>query len=459
MSGSLTAGELGLLRAGSDLHMNHYGGRRLPYAVLSGRGVHQRLAVVDGPDAGRVLDVMDASGGYASACLGAGHPRIGEALRRGVEEAGYATDEVGSLERARLLTELFGDDGRWSARFPGGEYHVSSRNSGSEGMELALRLMLEARFDSRTLRPAAGRAERDVILAFEGAWHGWTSGLVPLLNRRHYRVGLPVPDVAKPYGVRVEHLPFGDAEVLRDYFAEHGHRVLGVVVEPVQGDAGILVPADGYLRELARLCTEHGALLTADEILTFAKSGDYFAMTDSLGPVPTDITVIGKSIGMGAVSASLVIARRALAVRSSGAVATSDLRPLTCAVMREGLAVMNDDKLLAHSAGIGRRLADGLHGLVAEFPELYREARGLAVMQGLELTEPAARRLTDLREAVIRSGVYVEFMAGAGRRTRGLRYVFPTMRIAPPLIITEIEASELLQRLAEGSRRFRETLG
>jgi acetylornithine/N-succinyldiaminopimelate aminotransferase len=459
MNDTLPADLLGRLRAGSDLHMNHYGGRRLPYAVLSGRGVHQRLAVVDGPDAGRVLDVMDASGGYASACLGAGHPRIGEALRRGVEQAGYATDEVGSLERARLLTELFGDDGRWSGRFPGTDYHVSSRNSGSEGMELALRLMLETRFDPRSLRPTPGREQRDVILAFEGAWHGWTAGLVPLLNRRHYRIGLPAPDTTGPYGIRVEHIPFGDAGALREYFAENGHRILGVVVEPVQGDAGILEPADGYLRELARLCTDHGALLTADEILTFAKSGDYFAMTDSLGAVPTDITVIGKSIGMGAVSASLVIARRSLTVRSSGAVATSDLRPLTCAVMREGLAIMNDDKLMEHSAGIGRSLATGLQGLAGDFPELYREARGLAVMQGLELTEKAAQRLPGLRDAVIRSGVYVEFMAGAGRRSRGLRYVFPTMRIAPPLIITEVEVSELLQRLAEGSRRFRETLG
>ncbi|MEK8107762.1 hypothetical protein NKG94_27000 [Micromonospora sp. M12] len=81
---------------------------------------------------------------------------------------GQATDEVGSLERARLLTSLFGSDGLWTDHFPTGRYHVSGRNSGSEGMELALRLMLESRFDGHTLRPVPEAAGRDLILAFEG---------------------------------------------------------------------------------------------------------------------------------------------------------------------------------------------------------------------------------------------------------------------------------------------------
>lgn len=455
MTGSVPKETLHVLTLGRDLHLDHYQSHRLPFAVTGGQGLRQRFVELDGPQAGQTFDAIDASGGYGSACLGSGHEVVREAFDRAVSEVGYATDEVGSLERSRLLRDVLGPNGLWVEHFPAGEYHVSGRNSGSEGMELALRLVLESRFDPRTLRPAAGRENRDLILAFEGAWHGWTSGLVPLLNRRHYRTGLPALAADKPYGVTIEHVPFGDTDVIASYFAEKGDRLLGVIVEPVQGDAGILMPPPGYLRALARLCRDSGALLVADEVLTFAKSGKFFAMADEDGPVPTDITVIGKSVGMGVLSTSMVIARRSLSVRSSGAVATSDLRPLTCAVIRDGLRHMVGEQLLEHSVRLGEHLHARLdQDVVQRFPTLYREVRGTGVMHGIELTELAAGRLTDLRERVIRAGVYVEFMAGAGRRTRGLRYVFPTMRIAPPLITSLADADELVSRIAEGSAAF-----
>ncbi|MEK8107761.1 aminotransferase class III-fold pyridoxal phosphate-dependent enzyme [Micromonospora sp. M12] len=283
---------------------------------------------------------------------------------------------------------------------------------------------------------------------------------MPLLNRRHYRVGLPALAPEGPYGVTVVHLPFGDSDVLTDWFAENGDRLLGVVVEPVQGDAGILQPPPGYLRGLAELCREHGALLVADEVLTFAKTGGFFAMADAQGPIQTDITVIGKSLGMGALSLSLVIARRELSPRGSGAVATSDLRPLACAVIHDGLDLVVTDKLLDHSAALGGQLAELLRReLVEGFPDLYRETRGTGVMHGVELTERAAGGLARLREHIVRAGAYVEFMAGAGRRSRGLRYVFPTMRIAPPLITTPDEADDLVGRIADGSRAFQGSPG
>lgn len=456
---TVDAETLRLLRLGRDLHFDHYQGHRMPFAVTDGQGIRQRLVELDGPYAGIRFEAIDASGGYGSACLGAGHPAMWAAFDRAVNDVGYATDELGSLERSRLLARLFGPDGLWVEQFPAGEYHVSGRNSGSEGMELALRLVLESRFDSRTLRPATGREDRDIVLAFEGAWHGWTSGLVPLLNRRHYRAGLPALGTEKPFGITVQHVPFGDAGVLADYFARLGHRVLGVIVEPIQGDAGILVPPPGYLRTLSELCRDHGALLVADEVLTFAKSGRFFAMADELGPVPTDVTVIGKSIGMGVLSTSMVIARRELTVRGSGAVATSDLRPLTCAVIRDGVELMVSHGLMKHAAGLGERLAGLLwREVVHELPDVYQESRGVGVMHGIELTERAAGRLAELREHIVRAGVYVEFMAGAGRRTRGLRYVFPTMRIAPPLVTTVADAEELVGRIVDGSRAFRRML-
>ncbi|MFF0622431.1 aminotransferase class III-fold pyridoxal phosphate-dependent enzyme [Streptomyces sp. NPDC004296] len=450
------AGEpTGVLARGTDLHLNHYGAARLPFACVGGRGLELDVVDLSPAHRGRRLRLLDASGGYASATLGGDHPVVRAALTRGTA-VGNVTDELGSLERAELLDRLFGPGGLWTDHFPAGRYHVSGRNSGSEGNELALRLVLESRFDGRRLRHRPGKERRDTILAFHGAWHGWTGGLVQLLNRRYYRAGLPVPDPAGSYGVRVEHIPFGDPDALAEYFAASADRLLAVVVEPIQGDAGILQPPPGYLRELARRCAADDVLLVADEVLTFAKTGAWFAMRDADGPVPTDITVIGKFLGMGAVSTSMVIAREDLAVRSSGAVTTSDLRPLNCAVIRDGIEHIAAERLLARSADVGGSLAAQLDAaLVGRHPDVFTEVRGTGAMLGVELTAAAADRIGELRRELIEAGVYAEFMAGAGKRSGGRRYVHPTLRIVLPLITTTTQADEIVDRVAAGARAMR----
>lgn len=452
---TLDANLLQLLQAGRSLQMDHYGGMRLPFACLEAIGIKQRLARLEGTKAGAIYDVLDASGGYASACLGAGHAVIQQVLQEAFEDCGYVTDEVGSLERSTLLDNLFGPNGIWVERFPSGEYHVSGRNSGSEGMELALRLALEDRFDWRRLSLKPGREQRKTVLAFEGAWHGWTGGVVPLLNRRHFRIGLPEFVSEGPFGFEVVHLPFADTEILEDFFATKGRTLAAVIVEPVQGDAGIIVPPTGYLRRLSELCREYESLLIADEVLTFAKTGNFFAMSDESGPIRTDITVIGKSLGMGAVSTSMVIARRDLIVRPSGAVSTSDLRPLTCAIIRAGLSYIISQRLDSHARELGEQLRALLRTQVVDaFPEVYREVRGLGLLNGIEVTERASEAVQGLRTSLIENGVYVEFMAGAGRRSRGGRYSFPAMRVAPPLIASSDDIVKIVQSIRAGTEAF-----
>lgn len=443
------------LLASRQLHMDHYAGQRLPFACLEAKGILQRMVRLEGVNAGQMYDTLDASGGYASACLGAGHPVVKQALQEAVEHSGYVTDEVISLDRALLLADLFGRSGLWAEQFSEDEYHVSGRNSGSEGMELALRLVLENNFDYRTLSPKIGRDERRTILAFEGAWHGWTGGILPLLNRRHFRIGLPDSLSQGPLGVKVEFLPFAEIDVLEHFFAKQGSALAAVFVEPIQGDAGILVPPRRYLRRLSELCLEYGVLLVADEVMTFAKTGKFFAMSDEDGPVPTDITVVGKSLGMGALSTSLVIARRALRVRASGAVSTSDLRPLTCALIRAGLRYIAEERLLDSSSARGEDLRSLLqHEVVRRFPQVYREVRGIGLLNGVEVTEQAAPAIAKLRTRLIENGVYVEFMAGAGRRSRELRYIFPTMRVAPPLVVSSEDVVKIVEAIQCGTRAF-----
>lgn len=443
------------LRAARELHLDHYAGQRLPYACLSAEGLRQRLVALDGADAGRVLDVLDASGGYASACLGAAHPLIAETLPALWARCGYVTDELASVERGRFLLDMFGPGGLWADRFPAGEYHVSGRSSGSEAIELALRLVLERGWDGRRLAPRRGHEARRALLAFEGAWHGWTAAAQALLNRRHYKIGLPDALAQGPRGFTVEFLPFGQTAALEDFFAARGDTLAGVFVEPIQGDAGILLPPPGFLRRLAELCRAHDALLVADEVLTFAKTGAFFAMTDEDGPIATDVTVVGKSLGLGVVPISLVIARRALTVRASGAVATCDLRPLSCGLVRAGMRHLAERGLLERSRALGEKLRAGLADAVAELPEVFVEARGAGFLNGVELTERAAEALPELRRLLIEHGVFVEFMAGAGRRSHGARYVRPAMRVAPPLVATADELARIVDAIRAGARELR----
>lgn len=439
---------------GRALQMDHYQGNSLCYGQMAGSGLMQTLMELEGDGAGRQFQILDASGGYASACLGSGYPLFARIYPDLLARVGQATDEVGSAERTHFLNTFFGPNGHWSDQFPAGGYRISGRSSGSEGMELALRLVLEQKWDFRRMAPRPGWEDRTVILAFEGAWHGWTPGVQSLVNRRHFRIGLPDALAGDPHGMTVHFLPFGVPDLLGDFFRDHGRHLAAVVVEPIQGDAGILVPPEGYLRSLAEMCRRHGALLVADEVLTFARTGRFFAMSDALGPIHADITVIGKSLGFGLEALSLVIARADLSVRSSGAVATRDLRPLTCGLVHRGLVEIMEKGYLATSADLGKRLGEGLADLARSFPDCFIEARGRGYLHGLELTQRTTEALPLFRRILMDQGVYFEFMAGAGRRSHGQRFLFPALRVAPPLIAGADDLRRILEAIESGARRL-----
>lgn len=452
-SPSRSPSHLDLTKRALDIHLDHYGGKRLPYLCVSASGLYQQFVRLKGPHAGSELRVMDASGGYASACLGAAHPEIVRAVIKSLQKDGYVTDEIASQVRSELLISLFEEGGYWHARFPASKYHVSGRSSGTEGIELALRLALETRWDVRRMCWHNDRRQRRVILAFEGAWHGWTSACVSLLNRAYFRRGLANGRNGDPDSVQVVFLPFGETAILEEFFSNNKDNVLAVLAEPIQGDAGIVVPGLGFLRRLAELCRVHEALLIADEVLTFAKTGDFFALQDDV-PVTPDITVIGKSLGFGVAPISLVIARRELGIRPIGGVATCDLRPFACAVVKAGVDYLVTRRLLERSRILGERLAERLSALLQAFPRIFSHARGRGYLHGLELTKAAAPFARDLRLSILEHGALVETMSGAGIRSHGLPYSYPAIRVAPPLIADEDDIHTIVKSIWAGVQAF-----
>ena len=444
-----------LLKTSSNLHMDQYGGKRLNYGCIHAERIYQTLLKICEPNKGVVYKTIDASGGYGSACLGANPAFFNTISSKKIFEGGYVTDEIYSLPRAKLLDYLFGKNGCWTQNFTYGEYHVSGRSSGSEGMELALRLALESRQDHRNLNKNTKKSLKNRILSFEGAWHGWTHGLLPLINRRHFNFKLPQLFLENNLKLEFSILPFGKAEILEDFFKEHGNSLLAVVVEPIQGDAGIILPPIGYLRYLQGLCKKYDAILIADEVLTFAKTGKFFAMNDEEGPIKTDITVIGKSLGMGIIPVSMVIAKKEFNVRACGAVATTDLRPLTCTIIEKGIQYIFRENLLEKSYIAGKVLRETLQKeVISLFPDIYAQVRGMGFLNGIELNQKSAMNVHTLRQCMIENGVYVEFMSGAGKRSNNLSYVFPTMRIAPPLITNYDEIKNIVECISKGSRDF-----
>lgn len=452
-SSSELASPLDLAKQALDIHIDHYGGNRLPYVCVSASGLYQQFVRLEGSDAGSELRVIDASGGYASACLGAGHPEIVKAVVSSLQTDGYVTDEIASKVRSELLLSLFEEGGHWHDRFPASKYHVSGRSSGSEGIELALRLALESRWDAGRMCWHNERRQRRTIVAFEGAWHGWTSACVSLLNRPYFRRGLVNSADADPDGVQIAFLPFGETAIIEDFFKANQDSVLAVLVEPIQGDAGIVVPPLGYLRRLAELCRIHETLLIADEVLTFAKSGDFFALQDDV-PISPDITVIGKSLGFGVAPISMVIARRDLTIRPIGGVATSDLRPFVCGIMKAGIEYLVKQRLLERSRALGAFLAEQLSALVQAFPKVFTHARGRGFLHGLVLTKAATPFARDLRLSILEHGALIELMSGAGIRSHGLPFSYPAIRVAPPLIADEDDLRVIIKSMWAGVQGF-----
>ncbi|GAB4371777.1 MAG: ornithine--oxo-acid transaminase [Acidobacteriota bacterium] len=361
----------------------------------------------------RYLDCLAA---YSAVNQGHNHPRIVAAL---VEQArklaltsrAFRNDQLGPFcEEVAALT---------------GFDRVLPMNTGAEAVETAIKAARKWGYEVKGVAP-----DKAEIIAFSNNFHGRTVTVISFSTEEEYKAGFG------PLTPGFKVVPFGDAEAVEKAITPN---TVAVLMEPVQGEGGIIVPPAGTLRRIRELCDEHRVLLILDEIQSgLGRTGKMFAFEHE-GVRPDGMT-LGKALSGGLYPVSVFVATdEVMGVFKPGQHgSTYGGNPLGAAVAREAIRVLVEEKLVENSAAMGARLGEGLRRLSA--PSI-REIRQIGLWVGIELKPDAggARRYCEelLREGLLCKETHVH-----------------TIRVAPPLVIKDDEIDWALERITRVFERL-----
>jgi len=360
-----------------------------PLDIVVERGEGPWLYDVDGK---RYLDCLSA---YSAVNQGHCHPRILETMR---EQAARVTLTSRAFRNDQL--PLFCEE---LARFCGMDA-VLPMNTGAEAVETAIKAA--RRWGYRIKGIAAEKAE---IIVCDNNFHGRTTTIVGFSSEKSYKDGFG------PFTPGFVSVPYGDAAAIEAAITPN---TCAILLEPIQCEAGILIPPDGYLRAVSDLCIRNNVLFLADEIQTgLGRTGKPFACDHE--SVKPDAYILGKALSGGFYPVSAFVARRELIdVFDAGSHgSTYGGNPLGCAVARTALAVIRDEGLAERSAELGEWFANELRSI--EHPKI-KEIRGRGMLVGVELTEPARKFCEALMERGLLCKETHDFV----------------VRIAPPLVVS-----------------------
>ena len=303
-------------------------------------------------------------GGYGVFILGHRHPRVVEAVIAQIHRNPMATRlllEPTAALAARALVDIA----------PQGLRRVHFVNSGAEAVEAAIKF-------ART----AGKTR---LISTVGGYHGKTMGALSLTARKVYQ------DPFRPLLPEVTHIPYGDTVALEKSLAVEGKRAC-VVVEPVQGEGGVIVPPAGYLRDVARLCRDHDALFVLDEVQTgLGRLGTWWG-ADREGVTP-DVLLVGKNLSGGVIPVAAVLATEEIYEPFSSDpllhTSTFAASPVAMAAAATTIDVLREEQLVARADRLGRQITTTLRDLLAlHAPHLGAEIRGVGLLIGIELPSP-----------------------------------------------------------------------
>lgn len=356
---------------------------------------------------------LDLGAGIAVNALGHANPALVAAL---TEQAGriWHVSNIYQIPQQEKLADLLVEHSFADTVF--------FTNSGTEAAELAIKMVRKYWFERRD-------TDRDEILTFEGAFHGRSTGAIAAAGSEKMVKGFG------PLMPGFRQLPWGDPEALR---AAIGPHTAAVMIEPIQGEGGIRPLSDADLREIRALCDQSGALLVLDEVQSgVGRTGKLFA--HEYAGIRPDIMMVAKGIGGGFPLGAVLATENAasgMVVGTHGS--TYGGNPLACAVGAKVMEIIADPAFLAEvnrKAGLFRQR---LEGLVAAHPDVFEFVRGQGLMLGLKCKVAPA----DL----VKAGYAEQVLTVAAADN--------TLRLLPPLTITDDEIAEAVARLDRAASRF-----
>ncbi|CAM3263259.1 ornithine--oxo-acid transaminase [Stackebrandtia soli] len=374
----------------------------LPVVLREGEG-----AWVTDADGRRYLDLLSA---YSAMNFGHRHPRLVAAAHKQLDQLtltsrAFHNDQLGYF--CAELAELAGMDA------------VLPMNTGAEAVETAIKAARKWGYQKKGVAAESAR-----IIVFDGNFHGRTTTIISFSTDATAR------DDFGPYTPGFDIVAYGDADAVRNAITDN---TVAVLVEPVQGEAGVLLPPDGWLTELRQICDDNNMLFIADEIQSgLGRTGHTFAC-DHEGVRP-DIYILGKALGGGILPLSAIVADRAVmdVFKPGQHGSTFGGNPLACAVGREVIAMLKTGEWQDRALELEKHLIERLESLD---PSMIKELRVRGLWAGVELSDkaPSAR-------------LVCERMAAEGVLCKETHVT--TVRIAPPLTITPAELDHAVEVFA-----------
>jgi acetylornithine/N-succinyldiaminopimelate aminotransferase len=349
---------------------------------------------------------LDFTSGVAVNALGHCHPHLVAALQEQATKLWHMSNLFKSPDgeklAARLCEQSFAD-------------FVFFCNSGAEAMECAIKMTRHYHFSK-------GKPERTRIVTFEGAFHGRTLGTLAATGAAKYLEG---------YGTPLEgfdQVPLGDLDAVKKVL---GPNTAGILIEPLQGEGGVRAPPHAFFRALRQLCDDNGLLLVFDEVQTgMGRTGELFAY-QRLGVAP-DIMSLAKALGGGfPIGACLATAEAAEGMAPGSHGSTFGGNPLAVAAAHAVLDVMLKPGFFEHAQKMSLLLKQKLASVVDRHPGVVAEVRGEGLLIGLKAVVPSGDLVNALRVENL-------LTVGAGENV---------VRFLPPLIVTEAEIEEAVDRL------------
>lgn len=385
-----------------------------PLSVVLSRGEGPFVWDVDGK---KYYDFLSA---YSAVNQGHCHPKIVAALKDQAEtlcltSRAFYNDCLGPYEE--FVTDYFGYD------------KVLPMNSGAEAVETGLKLARKWGYKVKGIEQ-----NKALIVVADGNFHGRTISIVSLSSDpsafNHYG----------PYTPGFVRVPYNDLDAIAEVMEREGERIAAIMVEPIQGEAGVFVPDEGYLRGIYELCREHNVLFVADEVQTgIARTGKLLACDHE--DVRPDILILGKAISGGVLPVSAVLADDPimLTIQPGEHGSTFGGFPLACKVATAALEVVRDEKLAENAERLGKIFRDELRAMNSPVVELVR---GKGLLNAAVITPHEGKEAWQLCEIMAENGLLAK----------------PThthiIRFAPPLVITEEQLREGLDIIRKSLKQF-----